>query len=178
MKQGTIQTAYPLTPVQEGMLYHELRDHEPGVYLIQYECVLRGELDEPRFAQAWRETLASHAALRTLLSWENRERPLQVVVEAVEPEISSLDWVEKGASVRQALWEDWLERDRARGFVCCRRALCRRRFAAHSIDRGWQGGQFGCLRPSHRQLVSGHTALVHRRTMPFAGGTVRDPLRS
>ena len=40
---GGIEDAYPLTPVQAGMLFHVLADPEAGHYVEQFSCDLRGE---------------------------------------------------------------------------------------------------------------------------------------
>ena len=44
---------YPLTPVQEGMLFHTLADPEAGHYVEQFVCRLRGELDLAALRESW-----------------------------------------------------------------------------------------------------------------------------
>ena len=43
--EGGVEDLYPLTPVQEGMLFHTLADPKAGHYVEQFVCRLRGELD-------------------------------------------------------------------------------------------------------------------------------------
>ena len=46
---GGIEDGYPLTPVQEGMLFHTLVDPEAGNYIEQFTCRVRGDIDIPRY---------------------------------------------------------------------------------------------------------------------------------
>lgn len=45
MGKQKIQKVYPLTPMQEGMLYHAMLDPESSSYFTQLELVIDGEFD-------------------------------------------------------------------------------------------------------------------------------------
>ncbi|RCK09713.1 hypothetical protein DT075_35225 [Bacillus licheniformis] len=45
MGKEKIQKVYPLTPMQEGMLYHAMLDPESSSYFTQLELVIDGEFD-------------------------------------------------------------------------------------------------------------------------------------
>ena len=49
-----IEDVYPLTPMQEGMLFHARHSSGAGEYVQQLACVVRGTLDLAAFEQAWR----------------------------------------------------------------------------------------------------------------------------
>ena len=70
-----IAAAYPLTALQEGMLYHTIRDPGGGAHLTQYTASLKGPLQPPAFREAWRLATERHEALRTFFTWSGRERP-------------------------------------------------------------------------------------------------------
>src|SRR5215211_2101576 len=125
MSAGAIEKAFPLTPLQEGMLYHTIRDPCAGVFHIQCTAVLDGALAYPRFVQAWELAVARHAALRTFVTWENRERPLQVVRAHASPEIEANDWRSKDAAEQHVRWHELLGRDRVRGFKLSEAPLMR-----------------------------------------------------
>ena len=48
-----IEDIYPLTPLQQGMLFHNLYEPEAGIGYEQVSCRLEGELDVTAFARAW-----------------------------------------------------------------------------------------------------------------------------
>ena len=87
-----LEDVYPLTPAQEGMLFHSMAAPAAGLYVTQLSVAVRG-LDATRFAQAWRAMVARHPALRTGFLWQaGMTRPLQLVFREVEPEIEIIDW--------------------------------------------------------------------------------------
>ncbi|MEL7328707.1 MAG: amino acid adenylation domain-containing protein [Cyanobacteria bacterium J06559_1] len=121
---------YPLTPVQLGMLFHTLakdsaqdstqngRGGMPraGVYVNQFTCVLRGEVQAEWLRQAWRQTVARYAVLRTAVLWEGLDEPLQVVREQVDLPWQQLDWRGMGEGERSRALRDFLKGDRTQGF--------------------------------------------------------------
>ena len=78
MADSNIQAIYPLTPMQEGILFHSLESPAAGTYFNHFTCRLEGPLDTDRFERAWRDAYSRHPALRTLFTWEKRDRPLQI----------------------------------------------------------------------------------------------------
>ena len=76
---ANIEGIYPLSPVQEGILFHTLYAPESALYIQQYTCVLTGDLETDVFQQAWQFVVDRHAALRSLLTWKGRSRPLQII---------------------------------------------------------------------------------------------------
>lgn len=70
---------YPLSPMQQGMLFHRLGGSARGVDLEQVICELHEEIHAAKFERAWREVIARHAALRTSFAWETETAPRQMV---------------------------------------------------------------------------------------------------
>ena len=79
-----VEDIYPLSPIQQGMLFHILAEPRSSIYIGQYVFQLRGNLQPELLKQAWQETLNHHPALRTIFLWEGLEQPLQVVRQKVE----------------------------------------------------------------------------------------------
>ncbi|WP_438040318.1 amino acid adenylation domain-containing protein [Sorangium sp. So ce128] len=79
-----LDDVYPLSPMQEGMLFHTLLNPGSGIYLMQQHYVWRGPLDAGRLVEAWRRVAARHPILRTSFVWKDLERPLQLVHREVD----------------------------------------------------------------------------------------------
>ena len=71
------RTMYPLSPLQEGMLFHSLYAGQSGVDIAQLICDWREEINEPAFSQAWPQVAERHPILRTSFIWEGLESPRQ-----------------------------------------------------------------------------------------------------
>ncbi|WP_437723824.1 amino acid adenylation domain-containing protein [Sorangium sp. So ce861] len=79
-RREQIADAYPLSPVQQGMLFHSLYSPDSGVYVNQVRVTIDG-LDVARFRAAWQGVYDRHDILRTGFL---PERALQVVFAKVE----------------------------------------------------------------------------------------------
>jgi amino acid adenylation domain-containing protein/non-ribosomal peptide synthase protein (TIGR01720 family) len=111
-----VEDVYPLTPMQQGMLFHTLLAPGGGAYVAQFGFRLLGRLDAAAFEGAWRETVRRHAALRTGIVWEGADEPMQVVRRRVDLDVAREDWRDAGAAEQEARREAYLREDRARGF--------------------------------------------------------------
>ncbi|MDQ8728115.1 amino acid adenylation domain-containing protein, partial [Bradyrhizobium sp. LHD-71] len=87
-----IEDIYPLSPMQQGMLFHSLRDAGSGVYVNQVSVEIRG-LDPGRLQAAWCEVSARHPMLRTGFLWrELSGAPLQAVYRDATAPFEQEDW--------------------------------------------------------------------------------------
>ncbi|HYO12017.1 MAG TPA: amino acid adenylation domain-containing protein, partial [Thermoanaerobaculia bacterium] len=118
-----VEDLYPLTPIQQGMLFTELYSPEAGLYFEHLAGTLRGPLDVAAFRRAWQAVVDRHSALRTALLWREVDRPLQVVRRGVELPWSEEDW--RGEADPEARLHRWLAGDRARGLDLARAPLMR-----------------------------------------------------
>ncbi|MCC3650366.1 amino acid adenylation domain-containing protein [Streptomyces sp. S07_1.15] len=76
---------WPLSPLQEGMLFHATFDQEgPDVYQSQRLLGLDGPLDTARLRAAWEELPARHAVLRAGFHRLTSGEAVQVVARRVE----------------------------------------------------------------------------------------------
>jgi amino acid adenylation domain-containing protein len=83
---------YPLTPLQEGILFHATANPDSRVYFGQVSCPVSGRIDLGKLQQAWQKAVARHPVLRTSFFWEHLDRPMQVVRGTAEPVWRSVDW--------------------------------------------------------------------------------------
>ncbi|MEU1707404.1 non-ribosomal peptide synthase/polyketide synthase [Streptomyces sp. NPDC005706] len=89
-----VEDLLPLTPLQEGMLFHRLVGGPDDVYVDQAALLLDGVTDPDALAQAWQRVTDRTPALRTSVVWEGVPVPLQVVHRRTEVPVTRLDWRE------------------------------------------------------------------------------------
>jgi amino acid adenylation domain-containing protein/non-ribosomal peptide synthase protein (TIGR01720 family) len=118
-----VEDLYPLTPMQEGMLFHALAEGEAQAYHVQIVKRLEGDLDVELFRRAWDEVVARHPVLRTSFAWRGAPRPLQKVHARVEVPWTVEDW--RGEADPDAALRRVMAEDRARGFDLERAPLLR-----------------------------------------------------
>ncbi|MDX1694405.1 MAG: amino acid adenylation domain-containing protein [Ketobacteraceae bacterium] len=114
--QPGIQAVYPLSPVQEGMLFHSL--YEPGswVYFDQVSVDLGSDVNEELLFKAWEEVISRHDILRTGFLWEGVRQPLQVVHESIDLPLQRYDWSRFSEAEAQEKLARFMVDDRNFGF--------------------------------------------------------------
>ncbi|MCM3338071.1 amino acid adenylation domain-containing protein [Paenibacillus sp. MER TA 81-3] len=112
----TMQDIFPLTPMQEGMLFHSLEAPEASMYCEQSVFTLQGSFEVQPFTQAWQQVMARHAILRTSVVWEGLERPHLVLYDEVPVNVEILDYRLLPAKERMEMLQSLLVEDRRRGF--------------------------------------------------------------
>jgi amino acid adenylation domain-containing protein/non-ribosomal peptide synthase protein (TIGR01720 family) len=125
MDRSAIEAIYPLSPLQQGMLFHTLYAPSSGTYFEQFAFTLRGDLDEAAWTAAWDRVVERHAVLRTAFAWEKREKPLQIVSRAARAPWDRRDWRGLAEDERRERFDAWLREDRERGFELARAPLMR-----------------------------------------------------
>ncbi|BBL77218.1 non-ribosomal peptide synthetase [Methylomagnum ishizawai] len=88
---GRVEDLYPLSPMQQGLLFHALYAPEQQTYVNQLAVDIEG-LEPERFAAAWRAAVLRHPILRSGFLWRGAETPLQAVHFQVELPLQILDW--------------------------------------------------------------------------------------
>jgi amino acid adenylation domain-containing protein len=125
MEMTNVQDIYPLSPMQQGMLFHTVYAGGSGIYFTQLSGDLEGTARVEIFRQAIERTLERHAILRTAFLWENLDEPLQVVRGVVELPVDRVDWRQLEPSCVQARFQTLLSEDRQRGFDLAEAPLMR-----------------------------------------------------
>ena len=125
MNQENIQDIYPLSPMQQGMLFHSLYAPETGAYSEQLSCSLKGELDIDAFKKAWQAVVDRHDMFRTAFVWEDLDEPLQVVHKQVELPFEVLDWRDKPRADQEKQFDRLLVEERRRGMELTEAPLLR-----------------------------------------------------
>ncbi|MFH8606825.1 amino acid adenylation domain-containing protein [Streptomyces sp. NPDC018029] len=87
MTRSLVEDVWPLSPLQEGLLFHAAFDDQgPDVYQGQRMLELVGPLDVERLRRSWQALLARHGALRASFRGRKSGEAVQVIArEAVLP---------------------------------------------------------------------------------------------
>ncbi|MEU9191156.1 amino acid adenylation domain-containing protein, partial [Streptomyces sp. NPDC048484] len=104
-----VEDIYPLTALQQGMLFHTQLAGESGMYWVQNGLLLEGELDLAALRRAWELVFGRFEALRTGVVWDGVPEPLAVVSRAVPLPLEVLDFSEAGEqALADHLEADWV----------------------------------------------------------------------
>ncbi|GGU80084.1 hypothetical protein GCM10010275_13480 [Streptomyces litmocidini] len=119
-----LEDVLPLTPLQEGMLFHALYDSAAvDVYTTQFVFALEGTVDLPALRAAVAALLRRHANLRAGFLHEELDQPVQVVAAEVSVPLTEHDLtpppgigLAPGAGTAEDRLQDFLAEDRLRRF--------------------------------------------------------------
>jgi amino acid adenylation domain-containing protein len=137
MDHRDFEAIYPLSPVQQGMLFHSQLSPSSEVYSVQVSWLLEGGLDVAAFKSAWERVMEHHAILRTCFHWKNLEKPLQLVRRSVDLPWVEVDWRDREPQRQADELEAWHREDRERGFDLGRAPLMRLTLI-HLSDRSFR----------------------------------------
>ena len=124
--KGNIQDIYPLTPMQEGMLFHSLYEPSSSAYFVQIFFGVRGQLEVDLVERSLNELLKRYDVLRTAFLTRETERPVQVVIK--ERPLDFLFEDVRGLAdkdARQSYVRRFMAKDRERLFDLSRDVLMR-----------------------------------------------------
>lgn len=159
---------YPMTPVQQGLLFHTLL--EQGVYVTQFHWSIQGDLNREAFLEAWRRVLERHEALRASFWWNRNDKDLQIVHKHVDFPHQILDWRNLSDEEQKRNFNKLLKDDRSTGYDLKSAPLMRIYMVRehdnsyrvlwshhHIIIDGW------CLGLIFKDLFESYVAISHNR---------------
>lgn len=123
--RGSAKDIYVLTPMQEGMFFHTLKDPDASVYVTQVAYRLKGVVDASRVASSLATLVQRHDILRTAFVQEGLTQPYQVVLKERELDFSYLDFSACVLADAEQQVNDYKKQDRGRCFKLDRDRLMR-----------------------------------------------------
>ncbi|HEY1245623.1 MAG TPA: condensation domain-containing protein, partial [Hyphomicrobiaceae bacterium] len=149
-----IEDVLPLSPLQEGLLFHALYDAQaPDVYTVQLELTLAGVLESARLEHAAQALVARHASLRASFRHADLGRPVQII----EPQLTApwryIDLAALDGAERTARLTGILARERAERFELSAAPLIRFALIRLSAEE-------------HRLVVTNHHIALDGWSMP------------
>ncbi len=125
MIKKNIEDIYPLSPLQQGLLFHGILAPNSEVYFTQSSLEITGEVNVPALVTAFQGMVNRHSILRTGFLWQKVKEPIQVVYRSVRLPFDHYDWKEKTDEVQNEKLEELLADDRAKGFKLDKAPLMR-----------------------------------------------------
>ncbi|MFL6196133.1 MAG: amino acid adenylation domain-containing protein [Thermoanaerobaculia bacterium] len=164
---ANVEDAYPLSPAQNGILFHGLMAPGSGVYVTQVSCTLPADLDAGLFRRAWERLVERHGVLRTAFFWDGLDEPLQVVRKTVALPWEDLDWRGLAEEERRRRLEGLLHRDRHAPLTLTAAPLMRFALARH--DHGLE-----LVWTSHHLLLDGWSLPLLLRELEAVYAALRE----
>ncbi len=159
-----IADLYPLSPMQQGMLFHTLLEPAAEAYINQLRVDIDG-LDVQAFGRAWQAALDRHAILRSSFHWLGLDSAHQVIQRQVDLQLQVVEDVAADLDTLAAA-------ERARGFELNAAPLFRL-----MLVRG-AGSAWHFIFTSHHILMDGwsNAQLLGEVIAHYAGQAVPAPL--
>ncbi|MGH3788279.1 MAG: amino acid adenylation domain-containing protein, partial [Pseudonocardiaceae bacterium] len=175
-----IEDVHRLTPLQAGILFHSLVDTGSGAYLDQARLLLDGVSDPRALATACQRVADRTPALRSAVTWDGVDEPLQVVHHRVVVPTTYYDWRDLPDVQRDRELARVVAQDRAAGMDLTVPPLLRLTIATltddqvllmwtshHVVLDGWSLAQiFSEVREQYAAIVYGRTPQLPTRR-PF-----------
>jgi amino acid adenylation domain-containing protein/non-ribosomal peptide synthase protein (TIGR01720 family) len=153
MNRTSLSGAFALSPMQQGMLFHYLKDPHSGVDIEQIVVHLPEKIDARRLEMAWQWLVKRHDILRTKFVWEGNETQQEVLPEVVVPFV-----VHEERGLPQKIQDErlkvFLQADRVRGFDLSEAPMLR------LVLFQWGDESFSLVWAFHHALLDGRSYPV------------------
>ena len=145
----TDNESFPLSPTQQGMLFHHLKEPHSGVDIEQLVIHLHERVDPRRLQMAWEWLARRHDVLRTHFVWEGVETPIQQVTCQISLALEPADCCHLSRNDQREKLRSFLEIDRITGFDLS----CAPLFRLHLFR--WEDDFFSLVWTFHHSLLDG-----------------------
>ncbi|WP_366592772.1 plipastatin non-ribosomal peptide synthetase PpsC [Bacillus subtilis] len=148
-QQPEIQDIYPLSFMQEGMLFHSLYDEQSRAYFEQASFTIHGQLDLERFQKSMDAVFDRYDIFRTAFIYKNVAKPRQVVLKQRHCPVHVEDISHLNEKDKEHCTEAFKEQDKSKGFDLQTDVLMR-----ISILK-WAPDHYVCIWSHHHILMDG-----------------------
>ncbi|MGF6141068.1 amino acid adenylation domain-containing protein [Pseudomonas laurylsulfatiphila] len=159
-----IEDVYPLTPMQQGMLFHTLYEPQAEAYINQLRLDIQG-LELAAFGRAWQAAISRHDILRSSFHWLGLECAHQVIHRQIDLQLQVIEAADVDLDALAA-------EERSRGFELGTAPLFRLVLVRRSPE-DWH-----LIYTSHHILMDGwsNAQLLGEVIQQYAGQTLARPL--
>jgi len=116
IKKENLQDLYPLSPMQESILYHALLKPDSPAYHEQVIYHISGPIDVMVMKKSWQILFERHDVLRTVFVFEKVKRPLQAVLRQTNIEFDYHDMRQFSEDEQQSALKKFNQTDYANSF--------------------------------------------------------------
>jgi hypothetical protein len=149
-----IVDAYPLSPMQQGMLLHSVSNQKSGVGIEQVVFSCDRSLNIQAFRTAWDRVVSRHAVLRTSFCWRQLVEPIQQIHQDVTLPLVERDWTKLSNAEQEVELERYLAADRQFGFDLSKAPNLRVAVVRLAADT------FRCIWTFHRILLDDRSIRI------------------
>ncbi|WP_347907812.1 amino acid adenylation domain-containing protein [Pseudomonas grandcourensis] len=159
-----IEDVYPLTPMQQGMLFHTLYEPQAEAYINQLRLDIQG-LELAAFGRAWQAAINRHDILRSSFHWLGLECAHQVIHRQIDLQLQVIEAADIDLDALAA-------EERSRGFELSAAPLFRLLLVRQGSE-DWH-----LIHTSHHILMDGwsNAQLLGEVIQHYAGQTLARPL--
>ncbi len=125
IRREDLKDLYPLTPMQEGMLFHARQTPGSPAYTEQVVWRVSGAFDVARYQSAWDSLHARHDALRSVFTHEKSREPLQMILKERRADFTVESLLDVPAGEREARAAEARAVEKSRGFDLARGPMLR-----------------------------------------------------
>ncbi|MFC5743653.1 amino acid adenylation domain-containing protein, partial [Dyella tabacisoli] len=126
MQNPQIEDLLPLSPLQQGFLFHALYDEQvQDSYVVQMVFAFDGALDAVALRTAAKALLQRHANLRAAFVYERVKEPVQLILRSVELPWQEIDLAGTSFAEREIAYEQLLRQDQDQRFNLSKAPLLR-----------------------------------------------------
>ncbi|WP_024859841.1 condensation domain-containing protein [Ruminococcus flavefaciens] len=111
-----IENVYPLSPLQEGMLFHYLSDRNTTAYILQSLYNIKENFDTEKIKQALALLSQRFSVLRTMFVYEKMKDIYQIVLKERELGYEYIDLSDRSEAYAENVIKEVVEADLNKGF--------------------------------------------------------------
>ncbi|MCQ9637621.1 amino acid adenylation domain-containing protein [Chryseobacterium sp. WG23] len=113
---GNLESVYPMTSIQNGMIYASLRDPDSSIYHDQFLYPVERKIDRLLFESALKLMVDKHETFRTTFHLGLHETGLQAVSRSIPVMVEELDLSDKDINGVKQYLTIYLEKERVKSF--------------------------------------------------------------
>lgn len=177
-----VENIFPLSPMQQGLLFHTLLAPTSGTYVPQIRLTLKGHLNADAMKQSWQAALDCFSALRCGFFWEQRDEPYQIQFHQLPIQWSEQDWSGQDSESHEARLRTLMDCNRTEPFNLNRPPLMRLHWIRmdadevcllwcyhHLILDGWSSAQvLQAVFMDYRNRIEGKPKVLPAEAAPYS----------